>query len=455
LENASRTGPSSSERPDLPDDVLLAALPETRSAAMRWRAIASCSVGNFLELFDFSVFGFFAATIGRNFFPGTDASLSLLSSFAMYGVGFMMRPVGAMILGVYGDRHGRKRLLVLTIGLMAVATGAMALIPPYADIGIWAPILLLLCRLLQGFSTGGEWGGAATFLVEYAEPGRRGFIGSLQQVGFGLGMIGGTLSAALVNGLMTAPSVESWGWRIPFLVGCLLGPVGAYIRATVSETPAFQRSAAAHRLAAAPVLEAFTTYLRPMLIVLGIGVVGTAGGYISNVFLPPFAIRQLGLNPHTVYTTTVIAAIIQTVFMPVFGAWSDRVGRKTVLLVSAGGYLVTIYPLFLLLTGAPGLGTLMLTQGVAALFVAMNSGPMAAVFCELFPTRVRLTALSIGFSLAVAIFGGFAPFVATALVRETGSLLSPTYYGIFCAVITVTALLAMRDPTNATFEDAA
>jgi MHS family proline/betaine transporter-like MFS transporter len=254
---------------------------------------------------------------------------------------------------------------------------------------------------------------------------------------------------------MTAPSVESWGWRIPFLVGCLLGPVGAYIRATVSETPAFQRSAAAHRLAAAPVLEAFTTYLRPMLIVLGIGVVGTAGGYISNVFLPPFAIRQLGLNPHTVYTTTVIAAIIQTVFMPVFGAWSDRVGRKTVLLVSAGGYLVTIYPLFLLLTGAPGLGTLMLTQGVAALFVAMNSGPMAAVFCELFPTRVRLTALSIGFSLAVAIFGGFAPFVATALVRETGSLLSPTYYGIFCAVITVTALLAMRDPTNATFEDAA
>ena len=261
--------------------------PRDRAAARR-KAILSCSIGNFLELFDFVVFGFFAATIGRNFFPSTDPTISLLSSFATYGVGFVMRPVGAMLLGAYGDRHGRKGMLIITISLMAVATGGMAVVPPYAVIGIWAPVLLLACRLLQGFATGGEWGAAATFLVEYAEPGRRGLTGSFQQIGFGFGMIGGTLSAALVNGLLSPAAVESWGWRIPFVVGCFIAPVAVYIRSQVAETPLFRKTEAAHHVAASPLGEALRLYWREVLTVAGIGIVGTVAGYICNVFLPPF-----------------------------------------------------------------------------------------------------------------------------------------------------------------------
>jgi MHS family proline/betaine transporter-like MFS transporter len=423
------------------------ATPRDRAAARR-KAILSCSIGNFLELFDFVVFGFFAATIGRNFFPSIDPTISLLSSFATYGVGFVMRPVGAMLLGAYGDRHGRKGMLIITISLMALATGGMAVVPPYAVIGIWAPILLLVCRLLQGFATGGEWGAAATFLVEYAEPGRRGLTGSFQQVGFGFGMIGGTLSATLVNGLLSPAAVESWGWRVPFMLGCFIAPVAVYIRSHVAETPLFRKTEAAHHVAASPLGEALRLYWREVLTVAGIGVVGTVAGYICNVFLPPFAIQRLGLPAGSVYLVTTVSSIVQTVGILLAGALSDRIGRKPVLMISAVGYLVLIYPLFLLLTRSPSMTTFVLAQIIPAILVAMNSGPLAAVLCELFPTRVRLTALSVGYSLAVAVFGGFAPFIATFLIRLTGDLVSPTYYGLLCAAITVVTLLRMRDPTN-------
>ncbi len=418
-----------------------------RSSARR-KAIWSCSIGNFLELFDFVVFGFFAATIGRNFFPSIDPTISLLSSFATYGVGFVMRPVGAMLLGAYGDRHGRKRMLVLTITLMAVATGGMAIVPNYATIGIWAPILLLACRLLQGLATGGEWGAAATFLVEYAEPGKRGLTGSFQQMGFGFGTIGGTLCATLINGLMAPAAVESWGWRIPFVLGCLIAPVAVYIRSHVDETPLFRKTEAEHHIAASPLRDALRLYWREILTVTGIGIVGTVGGYISNIFLPPFAIGQLHLPAQSIYLLTTISAVLQTICILLAGALSDRIGRKAVLMISAVGYLVLIYPLFLLLTGSPSLPTFAMAQMIPAILVAMNSGPLAAVLCELFPTRVRLTALSVGYSLAVALFGGFAPFIATFLIQQTGNLISPTYYGLLCAAITIFTLLRMRDPTN-------
>jgi MHS family proline/betaine transporter-like MFS transporter len=193
---------------------------------LRRRAIVSCAVGNFVELFDFVIFGLFATQIGANFFPNVDPVLSLLQSFATYGVGFFMRPVGAIVIGALGDLKGRKIALVLTVGLMATATAITGLIPPYASIGIAAPILLVLCRLLQGFSTGGEWGGAAAFLVEYAPPGKRGLIGSMQQFSVGLGLIMGTLSAYLLNTFLDKEAMIAWGWRVPFILGFLLAPIG-------------------------------------------------------------------------------------------------------------------------------------------------------------------------------------------------------------------------------------
>jgi MFS transporter, MHS family, proline/betaine transporter len=421
--------------------------PET--ARMRRRAILSCAIGNFVELFDFVIFGLFAVQLGANFFPAGNPVVSLLSAFATYGVGFLMRPVGAILIGAYGDRRGRKAALVVTVGAMATATALTGLIPSYASIGIWAPILLVLCRLVQGFSTGGEWGGAAAFLVEYAPPGRRGFVGSLQQFSVGLALIAATLSAAILNSVIDKQAMIDWGWRIPFILGFVLAPVGLYLRTRVLETPAFDRTVSKHGLAATPVRDSFTLYLRPVMAAFGISVVGTVGNYTFNIFMPSFATSQLGLPASTAYYSTAFAAVVLTIATPLMGILSDRVGRKPVMLASALGYAVLGYPLFLLPVTLHSATGLIIAQATSAVLLALYAGPICAILSELFPTRVRYTALSIGYSLAVTIFGGFAPFIATFLIRATGNSVSPSMYVIFGALISAVALILTKDPINA------
>src|SRR5215469_5304109 len=219
-------------------------IPASRGMTDRTRAVLAAAVGQFFELYDFSIYGFLAVEIGRAFFPSSDPLTSLLGAFATYGVGFLLRPIGAIVIGAYGDRKGRKAALVLTVTLMAAATGLVALVPPYSQIGIWAPIALVLLRLCQGFSTGGEWGGAAAFLVEHAPTGRRGIVGSLQQAATAIGAMCATFSAAILTTTLSSESFFAWGWRIPFLIGFVLGPVGYYLRTRVAETPAFQRAVA-------------------------------------------------------------------------------------------------------------------------------------------------------------------------------------------------------------------
>jgi MFS transporter, MHS family, proline/betaine transporter len=424
-------------------------VPASDHARIRRRAIVSCAVGNFVELFDFMIFGLFAAQIGANFFPGNDPAISLLSAFATYGVGFVMRPVGAIMIGRYGDLKGRKTALILTVGLMASATALTGLIPSYATIGLFAPILLVLCRLVQGFSTGGEWGGAAAFLVEFSEPGKRGITGSMQQFSVGLALIAGTLSAYILNATLDKEAMIAWGWRIPFILGFVLAPIGLYLRSRVSETPVYGEAVAQKKVAAAPVREALTIYRRPVLAAFGLSIIGCVGNYVFNIFLPSFATGQLGLPASTAYASGTTAAVVLTVLTPVMGWLSDRIGRKAVLLVSSLGYLVLAYPLFHFLVGTPtGIG-MVLTQSVAAVLLAMYAGPLCAVLSELFPTKVRFTALSIGYSLAVTIFGGFAPFIATFLIRTTGSQVSPALYVAAAAAISSITLFLIKDPTNA------
>jgi MFS transporter, MHS family, proline/betaine transporter len=419
------------------------------AARSRRRAILSCAIGNFVELFDFMIFGLFAVQLAANFFPAGDAIVSLLSAFATYGVGFVMRPVGAVLIGAYGDRHGRKSALILTVGFMAGATALTGLIPSYAVIGVWAPALLVLCRLIQGFSTGGEWGGAAAFLVEYAPPGQRGFIGSLQQFSVGIALIAATLAAAVLNSVIDKQAMLEWGWRIPFILGFVLAPIGLYLRTRVVETPAFDRTVSQHQLSATPVRDSFTIYLRPVLAAFGVAIVGTVGNYIFNIFMPSFATGQLHLSASTAYYSTALSAVVLTVLTPLMGILSDRVGRKPVMLASALGYLVLGYPLFLLPVMLESAVGLVIAQSVSGLLLAMYAGPLCAILSELFPTRVRYTALSIGYSLAVTIFGGFAPFIATFLIRATGSPVSPALYVIFSASISAVSLLLIKDPTNA------
>src|SRR5580698_9545986 len=239
-------------------------------ASVRRRAILSCAIGNFFELFDFTIYGFFAVAIGRAFYP----SGSMLSTFATFGAAFLMRPVGAIVIGAYGDRVGRRAALVVTIGMMAAATGFTGLIPTYQSIGVWAPILLMLCRLLQGFSTGGEWGGAAAFLVEYAPVGRRGLIGSMQQLSTQLGSLSGSLSAALLASNLSPESFYAWGWRVPFVMGFILGPIGYYLRRKVAETPAFERAVEHRTVERSPFFAAIREYRVRMAQAFGLSVVG-------------------------------------------------------------------------------------------------------------------------------------------------------------------------------------
>jgi MHS family proline/betaine transporter-like MFS transporter len=416
---------------------------------IRRRAVLSCAIGNFVELFDFFIFGLFASQIAANFFPTGDKVVSLLAAFATYGVGFIMRPVGAIVIGTYGDRHGRKAALILTVGLMASATALTGLIPPHAWIGIWAPLLLVLCRLVQGFSTGGEWGGAAAFLVEYSPPGRRGLFGSIQQTSVGLALIAGSLSAALLNSLLDSDQMIDWGWRIPFIVGFVLAPIGFYLRSKVAETPAFENALEQHHTAKNPVMESLTRYRGPVLAAFGLSIVGTVGNYTFNIFIPSYASSQLGISAGTAYYASAIAAVVLTVFTPVMGALSDKIGRKTVLLISCAGYLLAAYPLFALVTGVPTGTSLVLTQCISAFLLAMYAGPLCTILAELFPTKVRFTALSIGYSLAVTIFGGFAPFISTFLIRQTGSPVAPAIFIIISAIISAVTLLLIKDPTNA------
>lgn len=418
-------------------------------AATRRRAIISSAVGNFVELYDFLIYGMFAVQIAANFFPKGDPTAALLQAFAIYGVGFFMRPVGAIVIGAYGDRHGRKNALVITVGLMAAATAITGLIPSYASIGIAAPILLLLCRLVQGFSTGGEWGGAATFLVEFAPPGKRGLIGSVQQFSVGLALIAGTLTAAVLNGWLTAEAMVEWGWRIPFLIGFILAPVGLYLRSRVSESPAFSRTVAKKEVARSPVLEALSTHRWPVLAAFGMSAIGTVGNYTYNIFLPTYASKTLGLPPTTAYTSATIAAVVLTVLTPVMGAISDMIGRKPLLLASAILYGVISFPLFSYLSTAPDGTKLILVQSLSAVLLAMYAGPLCAILAELFPTKVRFTALSIGYGMSVTLFGGCAPFIAEYLISVTHNPVSPAFFLVFAAIISTVTLALMKDRTNA------
>src|SRR5260370_9250944 len=392
---------------------------------MRRRAIVSSAVGNFVELYDFLIYGLFAAQIGANFFPGDDPTASLVKTFALYGVGFFMRPVGAIVIGAYGDLKGRKNALVLTVGLMAAATAITGLIPSYASLGVLAPILLVLCRLVQGFSTGGEWGGSPTFLVEFAPPGKRGLIGSVQQFSVGLALIAGTLSAAVLNSWLDKATMIEWGWRIPFLVGFVLAPVGLYLRSKVSERPAFNRTVEKKQVAKSPVLDSLSEHPLPVLAAFGLSAIGTVANYTYNIFLPAYAAGQLKVAAGMAYTSSTVAAIVLTVLTPVMGALSDKVGRKPILLVAAITYGIISYPLFKYLSVSPDGTNLMIVQSLSAVLLAMYAGPLCAILAELFPLNVRFTALSIGYGLSVTLFGGFAPFIATWLVADTKNPMAP------------------------------
>ena len=406
------------------------------------RAVAAAVIGNVLEWYDFAVYAYMATIIAKKFFPASDEVTSLLSTFAAFGIGFVMRPLGGILIGRLGDTKGRKTALLVTIALMAIGTVLIGLIPSYESIGVAAPALVVLARLVQGFSAGGEWGGSTTFIVEWAPEGRRGFYGSLQQSSVAGGLLLGSAVAALLNTMVTPEILDSWAWRIPFLLGGLLGPVGLYMRRNIEETPAFLRASEVSpsenaQLSVAP--------LRLAMRALGFTILWTVSYYVILSYMPTFLQKYVKLSRTEALWSTTAGLLVLVAATPLMGLLSDRIGRKPLLLAACAGFILLPYPLFVLMLSGVSLATIVVVQIVLALTIALYSGPGPAAIAEIFPTKVRSTWMSTGYSAGVAIFGGFAPFIATWLIARTGNPISPSYYVIAAAVASMAVILGLEE----------
>lgn len=401
-------------------------------------------IGNVLEYYDFIVYAFLATTLARKFFQGDEVA-GLLASFATFGVGFLARPLGGALIGRLADTHGRRIALQITIFGMALGTVGIGLLPTYESIGVAAPVLLVALRLIQGLAAGGEWGSATALIVESAPAGKRGLFGGFGQASIASSNLLSGLVVAAVVGLFTTQQMDDWGWRIPFLIGGLLLPVGIYMRRNLEETPAFTESQQqAETRAPMPRSEA----IKMMGRAFGFTIIWTVSYYIMLSYMPTFLTKYVGLTQAQALKSNSIALVVLVLATPMFGWLSDRVGRRPLLLACCGGFVVLAYPLFSVILNKPSFETIVAIQIVFNIFIAAFSGAAPAALCEIFPTHSRTTLLSIGYSLATAIFGGFAPFIATALIESTGSPISPTYYLMFAGVVSGLVILGLRETAH-------
>jgi MHS family proline/betaine transporter-like MFS transporter len=395
------------------------------------------------EWYDFFVYAFLSVTIARVFFPTGSELSSVLLAVATFGVGFVMRPVGAAVLGAYADRVGRKAALTATIGLMALGTALIALAPTYQAIGVWAPLLVVISRLLQGFSCGGELGGATAILIESAPAQRRGLYASLQLASQDAAFVLGSLVTLVVTTSITPARVEAGGWRWPFLVGVLIVPVGLYIRCRLVEPELFLKSR--REVMASPLTEAVKRHARPMLAAVGVSALYVVAPYVLLLYMPTFAVRQLGLPATDALIAGTITGCVSMGLCPIVAVVSDRVGRKPLLLAAALLMAMLTYPAFELLVAYPSTWTVIGVQLATGVLLVMYSGPALALLGELFPTHVRSTAVALAYSLAVAALAGFAQAIVTWLIAATGNGAAPAFYVTGAAVISLAALWNVRD----------
>jgi len=409
------------------------------SSAMLRRVVIASVLGNAFEWFDFAIYGLFVSTIAKLYFPAGSALVSLMLALATFGGAFAVRPLGGLVLGMYGDRVGRKRALSVTIALMATGTAIIGVLPTYAAIGVAAPIMIVLARLIQGFSAGGEFSGATTMLVEFGPAKLRGFIASFQMCSQALTFACGAAVAWLLSSHLSVEQFETWGWRLPFLFGILVGPVGWIIRQKVDESPeflAFARDEKPAKKSAqrSPLWELVRFYSRETFAGTGIAIVGTASSYIFVFFVPIFAKKQLWIAAADVNLATLLSAAIILLLSPLAGYLSDRIGRKTILIPGILGYGTVAWILFRQLISAPSLHTLLMLQIGVSIFMSFIWGPIPIVLTELFPVHIRSTGVAITYNVAVLNFGGLAPFINTWLVKVTGNNFSPVYY-VECSVV--------------------
>jgi MFS family permease len=417
------------------------------------RNIVAAVIGNALEWYDFLVFAFMTPIVAKLFFPShpdnpDDNINRILMTTAIFGVGFFMRPVGGIVLGLYGDRKGRKAAMVLVTSLMAVAIALITLAPTYAAVGILAPLFIVLARLLQGFAAGGEFGASTALLIELAPQSKRGFYGSWQMTGQMLALLIGAATGTLITEIFTEQELMDWAWRLPFALGLLIVPVALYIRRHVEEPAVFKQLQAdleSGKTRPLGIMEILRTHTRVTLIGMGLVVTATVSIYITFTYLVTYATVTLKLPMRDAFMVQMAGAAMMVVAMPFFGALSDHVGRRMLTIGSLIGYLVVLYPLYAWLTDGPTVQKLLVTQLVICVFVAMFFGVFSTVMAELFPPHVRSAGMSMAYNLAVMIFGGFAQFIVTWLIRSTGSPMAPAFYVMFGVALGLLAAFFVRN----------
>ena len=404
------------------------------------QATLAASIGNVLEWYDFGVYGFFAAIMGAKFFASKDPVTGLLSAFLVFGIGFVARPLGGIIIGLMADKYGRRPALMTTIMIMALSTLMIGVSPTYETIGIAATVVLVLARLLQGFSTGGEWGTAAAFIVEWATPGKRGLYASAQQLTAYLGIVVGSSVAAVLTGLLTTEQMNDWGWRVPFLLGALIGPFGLWMRRKIDETPAFEE--AAKKVSDEPA--EWAAALRVFCLVA----VTHAATFTYMYYLPTFTQKFAGVSRVESLWSNVIAVLFFCLAVPIAGMISDRVGRKPMLWTANVLILLCSWPLIAATTRYPGFATVLTVQVALSLIFALYAGSAAVSCVEQFPTKTRLRWLSPAYNISGIAFGAFAPYIATWLVETTGVPTSVVYFVLFASLVSAIAISTMRETAH-------
>lgn len=417
------------------DTALTGALPHREPLS---KVIVAATIGNVLEWFDFLVYGYFAVTIAEVFFPTGNSTVSLLITFGTFGLSYLVRPLGAVVIGTYTDRAGRKAGLTLSIGLMMIGTTLMVLTPGYATIGIAAPLIIMFARMLQGFSVGGEFGSAVAFLVEHGAE-RKGYSASWQWASTGIVSIIVALFGIALTTSLSHEQLVGWGWRVPYVFGLLIGPAGLYIRSKVVETSEFV-AAKPHSV---PIRELLQQQPLQVVLALGASIVSNASYYLL-LYIPTYAIKTLHLQASTGFIATLVGGLALAVCSLLAGHWSDKTDRSRLMLWTAVLFFVTAYPVFWLMVAYPSLATAVFAVGWLNLVKGGYSGVLPSLMSERFPVETRAVGIAFSYSISVTVFGGFAPFFATMLIAQTGDPLSPSYYLMFTALLSIVALVAIR-----------
>jgi len=426
--------------------------PSSAQDATLRRAIAASAMGNATEWFDYGIYAYGVTYISAALFPG-DTDEAVLFALATFAISFLIRPLGGLFWGPLGDRLGRKSVLALTILLMSAATLCVGLIPGHATIGFWAPTLLILLRMVQGFSTGGEYGGAATFMAEYAPDDRRGYYGSFLEFGT---LAGFSLGASLMLGfslLLGEQAMHDWGWRIPFLVAAPMGLIGMYLRSKMEDTPVFRAAASLHDSGqASPGLSVLMRrHWQPMLVVGGLVVALNVVNYTLLSYMPTYLQRRIGLSPDEALIVPIIGMVLMMVFLPFAGRLSDKVGRRPMWRVSLIGLLIGAAPLYMLM--ATGLAGAIIGFVLLGLLYVPQLATISATFPALFPTHVRFAGFAVAYNVSTSIFGGTAPVIGSGLISLTGNELMPAYYMMLACAVGLVALRFMPETAGQSLYD--